>query len=433
MTICFVTDAFPPSIGGVATFYQHLSLQLIEQGHRIIILTAGQNSGDEDSVVVSGSMIKVNLQKEYLLYYSKYKPYFRPGGHDAPHWISMGMSIRNWLLKNASGYEIEIIEVSDYGGLGFFLIHSSLPPYIISANGSLMQLDKYSNFASSAHIKVLKNLELLSFKYAGAIIAHSPFNRSSLEKILSVKIEFVEAPWVDHFIPFESSGANSPVVAGGLHSTKGVLLLADAIESIRKTRPEFKIRWIGYDTYTAPSQVKMSDYLSQRYKESWQINLIWNGPLSWEETFHEIAQASFVIIPSIWESFSYVALEAARMRKPLIITNTTGASYLFEHEKNALIIEDDFSQLSQAILYLIDNPEKAVKMGEAAEEIFTSHLDLKRSAKQRIDIYTSSIDSNKTPNDVFEKEISFLNSYLTVSRKLYYRFRAVLKKLFKGR
>src|SRR5689334_21076961 len=108
MNICLVTDAFPPVISGVATFYKHLSEILVQAGHKVIVLVTGETaSGDDEIVVEKNGVLKVRPGKEYAEWHKKYKPYFRPGGHDAPHWMAMGMSARNWLLNNSKKYSID--------------------------------------------------------------------------------------------------------------------------------------------------------------------------------------------------------------------------------------------------------------------------------------------------------------------------------------
>src|SRR5690349_2187674 len=99
MTICIVTDNFPPDLGGIATYYGNLSAIMTDSGHNVIILKADYEAEDDESdeLVQVGLRTIVTLKKSYKKYFNYYKEYFRPGGLNAPLWISAGLSIRDWL------------------------------------------------------------------------------------------------------------------------------------------------------------------------------------------------------------------------------------------------------------------------------------------------------------------------------------------------
>jgi glycogen(starch) synthase len=75
-----------------------------------------------------------------------------------------------------------------------------------------------------------------------------------------------------------------------------------------------------------------------------------------------------VIVPSRWEEpFGLVALQAAQMTRPVIAACSGGLSEIVEHKKTGLLFEkENVSSLSEQIIFLLKNPELAIKMGEAA-------------------------------------------------------------------
>ncbi|MGZ8544111.1 MAG: glycosyltransferase family 4 protein [Flavisolibacter sp.] len=432
MTVCLVTDNFPPDVGGVGIFYRHLSRNLAAAGNKVIVLCFGNNKGADDEITEENGIIKVRLQKEYNQYFQFYKSYFRPGGHDAPHWLAMGMSVRNWLIQHSKSYRIDIIEVSDYGGLGFFLLHSSLPPYIVTANSALQQLQSFSHFSETNHITVIKKLEALAFRYAGSIISHSPLNQSSLEPIVQRKVELVTAPWsgLDHQ-PVTSRSA-PPLVVGGLQATKGAIYMAAIVEEIVLKDPSFVMHWIGYDSYTSPTGELMSVFLARQFPIIWNRNFIWLGEKNHEQTLEAIAQSSLVMIPSTWETFSYVAIEAAAMKKPIIMTATTGAAYLFDQGSSALIVSPENKlACATAIMQLHQNPDMGKGFAYNTNTVIEK-LHPSISVPERINVYREVIESSIRHGDAFDREFKFLDHYLTPTRKLYYRLRTGLKKIFKA-
>lgn len=80
-----------------------------------------------------------------------------------------------------------------------------------------------------------------------------------------------------------------------------------------------------------------------------------------------INDAAIVVMPSREESLPLVALEAARMARPIIATRVGGLPEIVVHQENGLLVEkEDSNGLAEAISFLFEHPGAAVRMGEAA-------------------------------------------------------------------
>jgi glycogen(starch) synthase len=78
-------------------------------------------------------------------------------------------------------------------------------------------------------------------------------------------------------------------------------------------------------------------------------------------------KATVVVVPSRWrEPFPLVALEAAQMARPVVATHVGGLPESVVHEQTGLLVEKDDSQtLAEAIAFLLDHPDVAIRMGQA--------------------------------------------------------------------
>jgi glycogen(starch) synthase len=77
--------------------------------------------------------------------------------------------------------------------------------------------------------------------------------------------------------------------------------------------------------------------------------------------------ATAVLMPSRYETFGLVALEAAFMARPVVATRVGGlAEVVVAGETGLLVEKDDSKGLADAIYSLLKNPEMAVRMGQAA-------------------------------------------------------------------
>jgi len=75
------------------------------------------------------------------------------------------------------------------------------------------------------------------------------------------------------------------------------------------------------------------------------------------------------------EPWGLVVNEAMSFGKPVIATEAVGSAYtLIQNGKNGFIIpEKDNRALEEKIVYLLDNPEIAIKMGENAKKFINNH------------------------------------------------------------
>jgi glycosyltransferase involved in cell wall biosynthesis len=436
MTICIATSNYLPDEGGITTFNRYLSGMLQQAGHKAIILTVGYNSKQDDDDEVTNEqngLIVTRLKKSYHKFYKKYKPYFRPGGYDAPNRIAMGYAMREWLLKNKETYAIDITEAADYGGIGVFLAGNDLPPVVLTGHGSLYQLSKYNYVRDDDHAKVIRKLEYLSYRNAGGVITHSAAAVQLLTAIPGCAIFPSTIPFIKTEVNYASSAVNSfALTVGGLQKIKGPLVLAEALKIIYQRQPDIKVKWIGGDTYSAGPFISVAEKMAVEYSEVWGNYFEWMNTKTNEEVLQLIASSSFVIIPSLWETFNYTALEAASSCKAIIITNTTGAAEIFKHGHDTWIIPANNPQaLADAIIHLQNNPELCKKLGENAKQTTENIFDEAKIVKERITVYKEIINAGTQPNETLKQRTRFLKKYITFPRKLYFTVRAVAKKIIR--
>jgi glycosyltransferase involved in cell wall biosynthesis len=435
MTICIATDGFFPQVGGVSTFYWNLTTLLKIAGHQIVVLTIANEESEynkPDEIDVQENYTKIVLKQTLFKYLSNHQKYFRPRGYSAYNWIAIGEAMREWLLKNNKRFAIDIIEVPDYGGLGFFLIDNNLPPVIITGHGSLVQLANYNYVRNNEQARIIQLLEQSAFQYAEGIIAHSKLNQENLEIMTGRKVSFATAPWINpvNNLHVPSKCNNSLLVVGGMQIVKGAITMAAAIEICVDQDPNIKLYWIGCDFYVAPGLQLMSVYIKRSFPRIWNKNFIWLNEQDREKTIQTLKESSFVIIPSDWETFNYVALEAAAFGKPVIISDKAGASYLFKNNESALIVPGkDPKALADAILKLRTDLSMQNRLGTNAKLMIDSSFLPNKILKERIVIYDDVIQNREYKSDSYEERRKFLNKYFTRYRKNYYYMRSVLKKL----
>jgi glycosyltransferase involved in cell wall biosynthesis len=86
-------------------------------------------------------------------------------------------------------------------------------------------------------------------------------------------------------------------------------------------------------------------------------------------------QASIFVLPSYFENFPLVVLEAAAAGHAIITTPVGAVPEFFEHGVSALFVEPgNTRQIAQAMVTLIEQPKERMRLGQAAREVFRSRL-----------------------------------------------------------
>lgn len=80
--------------------------------------------------------------------------------------------------------------------------------------------------------------------------------------------------------------------------------------------------------------------------------------------------ATVVVMPSRWEeTFGLVALEAALMARPVVVTRAGALPEVVVHGETGLVVEkEDDEGVAEAIAFLLERPGTARRMGRAARE-----------------------------------------------------------------
>jgi glycogen(starch) synthase len=80
-----------------------------------------------------------------------------------------------------------------------------------------------------------------------------------------------------------------------------------------------------------------------------------------------INSATVVVMPSWREGLPWVALEAALLARPVVATSVGGLPDVIVHQQTGLLVKPgDSSAIAEAIILLLDHPERARQMGENA-------------------------------------------------------------------
>lgn len=175
---------------------------------------------------------------------------------------------------------------------------------------------------------------------------------------------------------------------GRVQYEKGFQVLARAISTLRMRRGDIECVIAGRGSYLPELQ-------SQVDIEGVSDVITLPGFLSDHVLRETIHRAACVVIPSLYEPFGVVALEALAGGAPLIVADTGGLAELVGGTGSALLFEPgNADQLADRIEQLLDDPDLAAEMRRRGAELLDATYTWDAIAARTHDVY---VDVTTTP------------------------------------
>jgi glycosyltransferase involved in cell wall biosynthesis len=168
------------------------------------------------------------------------------------------------------------------------------------------------------------------------------------------------------------------VFAGRVVGQKGVAVL---IRAAREVEGEFVICGDG-------RQLEAMRRLARR--TGVQRRVSFRGWLDAEDLAQELADASVVVVPSLWpEPFGLVGIEALAAGRPVIASATGGVEDWLENGVSGLCVKPgDAFDLARALNELLADPARQMTMGLAGRESVNARFSAERHISAVLDAYT---------------------------------------------
>lgn len=373
-----LADSYPPRIGGLGRHVQLLSRQLTKRGHKVTVFTIGYpdlpNYKEENGVKVY----------RFFGFFQKIPLLFKDPAHKKPP------PTRDWLIARELRRIVKK-EKPDIIHAHGWIVFSTLPlkknlkvPIVTTLHdyGLICPKTTLLKDGSVCDKPFTSKCLACGRDHYGALKSFTIYFATKLNKRLLTSVDkfiavssFVKQVHLKYLglgddvitvIPnFYAPATNEEfgitnifpkdfvLFVGALNPAKGVAIL---IEAYRKLATKTKLVLIG---------AKQPGY---QYKGMENILIIENAP-------HEILMEAcrncrFAIFPSVWpEPFGIVLLEAMSHRKAVIACKTGGITdIVVDRETGILVPPNDSEGLSNAIRYLLENPEVANHMGQKSYE-----------------------------------------------------------------
>jgi glycosyltransferase involved in cell wall biosynthesis len=352
MHICHVISVpFPPE-EGIGNYVHNLSTKLVENGHKVTVITRGHLGTTQRQIIDGISVIRAPFIPIY------------------PFYIHLHGLFVNKIFKSLET-QIDIVHV-----------HTPLPPLIKTSHPIILTMHTpmlsdtnyikirsvYSLFTKISARFVSYPLELKHIKSSDIITTVSESVAQELKEYgLNLDEVSVASNGVDEkfFYPSKKESKNDKkyiMYAGRIDREKGLFDLVESAKAICSERSDvsFIIAGNGKDLNKLRQKIK---------KTGFEDRFIFLGQVDKNELVKLYQNATLFIFPSYHEGLPTVLLEAMSCGLPVIATDVRGNRDLISHGENGLLVPPkNPKKMAETIITLLEDEKLMKQLGKNARK-----------------------------------------------------------------
>jgi glycosyltransferase involved in cell wall biosynthesis len=369
--IAQVTPYFYPVEGGVERHVYGLSRGLAERGHEVHVFTyIGDRNGGKfcGRECIDGIEVK------------RFNSVFTIG-----EFARLWPGVVRELLKG----KFDVVHTHVYRHP-----HSDLSLLASKVSGCRSILTAHSPFPPLTMRKTLTRLAIplydstfghFSLRRFDTVIS---LTKSEAEKLSSLGIDHSKLVTIPHGVDpkhfedvdtesfltrFDLKDKRFILYLGRINRIKGIEYLLHAFSLIFAKHKEFYLVIAGGVT-----EREEEEYMQKLLIETRQLglskNVLFTGPLSEDDKLAAYRSCSAFVLPSIYEPYGIVLLEAAAHGKPLVAANSDGPASIIEEGVNGILVEPRNSlALAESLIHIIEDEDYARRIGMAAKAMAYEH------------------------------------------------------------
>ncbi|MDT0219726.1 glycosyltransferase family 4 protein [Gordonia sp. AC31] len=399
MKVLFVSWEYPPVVvGGLGRHVHHLATEMAAAGHDVVVLTRRPSGTD----AVTHPTTDTVVEGVRVLAVAEDPPEFE-FGQDMMAWtLAMGHAfVRAGLriLHGAGGWVPEVVHAHDW-----LVAHPAIAlaeffdvPLVSTIHAT--EAGRHSGWVSGRTNRQVHSVEWWLVSESDALITCSASMRDEVNRLFgydAADITVIHNGIDIRTWPFaeraRTSGPAELLFAGRLEYEKGVQDLLAALPRIRRSHPGTTLTIAGDGT--------QRDWLieqARKHRVGKAVRFV--GPVDHTELVTLMHRCDAIVLPSRYEPFGIVALEAAATGVPLIVSTAGGLGEAVREPDTGLTFEPaDVAGLAAAVRATLSDPGAAAQRAlrararltaefswaEVAERTASVHLAAKRRVRHAI-------------------------------------------------
>ena len=401
MKILMVSWEYPPVvIGGLGRHVHHLSTALAAAGHEVVVLARRPPDTDPsthpstDEVAEGVRVIAAAHDPHEFTFSNDMMAWTLAMGHSM---VRAGLSLK----KRGSNrpWRPDVVHAHDW-----LVAHPAIAlaqfydvPMVSTVHAT--EAGRHSGWVSGAISRQVHAVESWLVRESDSLITCSASMADEITELfgpglaeISVICNGIDAArW-----PFAErrprSGPAELLYLGRLEYEKGVHELIAALPRIRRTHPGATLTIAGEGT-------QLGWLVEQARKHRVLKAIRFVGHLGHAELLAVLHRADAAVLPSHYEPFGIVALEAAAAGTPLVTSNIGGlGEAVINGQTGVSCPPRDVAGLAAAVRTVLDDPDAAQRRARAARQRLTSDFDWKTVAAKTAQVYLAAKRAERQPH-----------------------------------
>jgi len=399
MKILFISNEYPPDTGygGIGTYTKYAAEGLYALGHTVSVITRAENSPAYTAISNGVFIDRITPLPYPLPQFRHAYPVRRLIRHCFPHVLdrlswskAVGKRLSDTVRKTGP---YDIIEAPDCGAEALYMPRDSNRRFILRLHTPweiIRELNKIKE--PPGDYFTLPFIERLTASRADAVSAPS----KAVADIMRRKWRLDNVTVIPNPLPvstFTRTSGNVWIYTGRIERRKGVLMLIKAYANVRRRREAPPLVLVG-----RPYERGCDDHEYVKAVETAMTecsafaDIRWIKGASLDTVAGHLQSACVAFFPSIWENFPYSCLEAMASGCTVVATRCGGFAEIIEHEKNGLLVEpNSVSSIENAMHYLLDNPSRIRKTGDAARKTIAEKVSSESVCRDIEQFYHSTL------------------------------------------
>ena len=400
MKVLMVSWEYPPVvIGGLGRHVHHLATTLAEAGHEVVVLSRRPSGTDPRShpstdEIAEGVRVVAAAQD----------PHEFDFGSDMMAWtLAMGHSMVRAGLAIKGGrnrpWRPDVVHAHDW-----LVAHPAITlaehfdvPLISTIHAT--EAGRHSGWVSGAISRQVHAVESWLVNESDSLITCSASMSDEITELFGPGLaetrvirNGIDAARWSFAKRCPRTGPAHLVYLGRLEYEKGIHDLIAALPRIRRTHPGTTLTIAGTGT-------QQSWLAEQARKHKVLKATTFVGHLDHEQLVRLLHAADAAVLPSHYEPFGIVALEAAATGIPLVTSNVGGLGEAVINGKTGMSFPPrDITGLANAVRAVLDDPDAAQRMAVAARERLTSDFDWQTVAEETAQVYLAAKRGEREPH-----------------------------------
>jgi glycosyltransferase involved in cell wall biosynthesis len=368
--IVYVSREFGPITGGgIGTYIENVTRDMARRGHRVFLVTECFNA-DNAHLLPPGVRLVTPLPV----------PPNRRGCYLSPnHEYSDRVYLT--LKELARITPLDVVEFADFDAEGFVSIQAKRTLGEFARTKLAVKLHTPTDLVStvngmslvSAERHMTMHMEQYALRHCDLLISPSRALAAYAREHYGVG----EAHLAGYPLEPLPVGGGAPdqrlnrhvLFAARLEPRKGLDVFLRAALAILEEDGSFVFHIAGKDTPTGPFGRSYRDDVARLVLTDRQDRFVWHGPLDKTRLAALYRQCQFCVIPSRWENYANVALEAMSYGCVVLASSQGGLPEIVADGSSGLVIDpSDVKGIARRILTLAGSPADLERISQAARE-----------------------------------------------------------------